>query len=70
MIPGEEKPPLGIKPIKLVEMERCLEITEGMSRYLKAGQMPPGEWIGELLNRFKTINNTDEGKTPGGAIKR
>ncbi len=63
------KPPLGIKPIKLVEMQRCLEITEGMSRYLKDGMMPPGEWVGELLERLDTINEA-QWQVPQGKLKR
>jgi hypothetical protein len=43
-----ERPPLGVKPQKLHDELRMIEILEASIRYLKAGDNPPIEWKNEL----------------------
>lgn len=46
--PEPEKPPLGLKPRHVHDMERFVEIADAIHRYLAAGKSIPDEWIEEL----------------------
>lgn len=50
------KPPLGITPRKILDAERLKEITDGIQRFIEAGEDVPVAWIEELCeitNRMK-----------------
>ena len=48
------KPPLGLRPRHIVELQRMREIAQAIERYVDAGFYPPGAWLDELkdLNRI------------------
>jgi len=43
-----KKPPIGLKPKHIHDMERQIEILSAMKRYVKNGKTIPMEWINEL----------------------
>jgi len=45
-----KKPPIGIKPKKLHEQDRCMEILKAIVRYREEGKGVPAEWFGELFS--------------------
>ena len=42
------KPPLGLKPKRIHDKNRALEILEAMTRYIEDGSDIPKEWVEEL----------------------
>jgi hypothetical protein len=42
------KPPLGLTPRWLLDLQRTKEILAAMDRYVEAGQFIPEEWTDEL----------------------
>ena len=57
--PPFKKPPLGIKPRKLVVEERAIEIAEAVIRFIKAGRAPFTEWVDELKEYIHYLNRVD-----------
>lgn len=47
-----EKPPLGIKPKWVHDLQRINEILEGMKRYNSANMLIPEKWLFELETLF------------------
>jgi len=47
------KPPPGIKPAFMIEMDRAGEIILAMGRYFEVDAKIPVEWAEELLERIK-----------------
>ena len=43
-----EKPPLGLKPRYVHDMERFVEIADAIHRYIASGRSIPDEWVEEL----------------------
>jgi len=64
----ETRPTLGLRPRSVVDMERCAEIAAAMHRYFGGGLLPPGEWIGELLEKYNALKKGKE--EPQGGTKR
>lgn len=54
------KPPIGLKPRKIHEQERGLEIVWAMQRYIDAGVEIPGEWLDELRQIHGRITGKQE----------
>jgi hypothetical protein len=52
------KPPLGLKPKKIHDQQRLLEIIDAMSRYASTGDAIPAEWFAEA----SYLNGQLEGK--------
>jgi hypothetical protein len=50
------KPPLGIKPQRIMDEERMKEISEAIIRFVDAGKPIPAEWF-EELNEIKDRRN-------------
>ena len=48
--PDSKKPPLGLKPRYVHDMERFVEIADAIHRYIAAGKSIPDEWVEELSN--------------------
>ena len=46
---SETKPPLGLKPKWVHDMQRKIEILEAMERYCDAEVPIPKEWLRELI---------------------
>lgn len=46
------KPPLGLKPYKMHNQQRALEIADAMKRYIIANKLIPHEWFCELKNLY------------------
>lgn len=46
--PETKKPPLGLKPRRVHDMERFVEIVDAIHRYVVAGKGIPTEWVEEL----------------------
>jgi hypothetical protein len=44
----ETKPPLGLRPQYIVELQRIQEIFDAIIRYKKASLIVPSKWIEEL----------------------
>jgi hypothetical protein len=44
----ETKPPLGLRPQYVAELQRVQEICDAIIRYKEAAQVVPGKWIEEL----------------------
>lgn len=44
----ETKPPIGIKPRKIHNQERALELCAAVHRYIAANKTVPREWLLEL----------------------
>lgn len=63
------KPPLGLRPRRVVDMDRAVEILEAMVRSLKTGKVPPGEWQGELMETMNRLRK-DEVPLSGQPTKR
>lgn len=43
-----DKPPLGLRPVKIARQARIDEITDALYRYAEKGAAIPREWIEEL----------------------
>lgn len=43
-----EKPPVGLRPLKIVQHQRAIEIIDAMRRYAEASCVIPVEWFTEL----------------------
>ena len=50
MTEDKEKPPVGLKPRYIHEMERALDITAAIERRLLKGMKVPAGWVKELYN--------------------
>ena len=46
----DERPPLGLRPKWVHDLERQSEIMGAINRYLEAGKTPPEEWVLELAS--------------------
>lgn len=51
--PVKQKPPLGLKPKSIHDLERTREILDAILRYLDAGKTPPKAWAKELELYFR-----------------
>lgn len=58
-----EKPPFGLKPRFICEIERITEILEAMLRYAKFAYPIPEEWIQELADVNKSYSKYCTDKT-------
>lgn len=47
-VTGEKKPPLGLMPREIHDMNRGLEILDAMKRYIESDKTIPKEWFEEL----------------------
>ena len=45
---GETKPPMGLRPMFIVERQRTIEILQAITRYITAGESIPQSWTNEL----------------------
>lgn len=52
------KPPLGLKPKRIHDAERVMEIDEAITRYLIAGADVPDEWMRERHDLLTSLRNT------------
>lgn len=52
-----KKPPLGLKPKRIHDLERSVEIREAIERYSKFGKEIPEEWIKEYCELFDADNS-------------
>lgn len=51
-----EKPPLGLKPKRIYDRIRAVDILEAMSRYIYADKLIPKEWFYELMDLYMEKN--------------
>ena len=65
--PELKKPPLGLRPRWIVDLDRLEEIAEAMIRYEEGGQKIPVEWrkefqevVDRLTAHFKTYGTETE----------
>ena len=64
------RPPLGIKPKRIVEKERFFEILGALERYVRAGMEVPEEWISEMLQLVRKHNDLVSYEKQRGGVSR
>lgn len=55
-----EKPPIGLRPRKIVAQDRLVEILEAMLRYANEGKVIPDEWDNEYDELREYLNTVYE----------
>lgn len=66
----EQRPPLGLKPKRIVEKERFFEILGAVERYVRAGMEIPEEWISEMLQLVRKHNDLVSYEKQRGGVSR